>query len=271
MQELLYIDLITHFGYTCQCFMRYLEARSARRTLERDVESAMDKGEKRDFLSDVKKIIETGGVKYEFKFDEPQLKNKPTIFAANHFKRRSWERISLNPTHMIGNTRESLIIAGLISMGAQEIYGKSSSWLIQENIKTKVGPASLKYASMQKDFIKTYDHIAIPDTVTRETLPLIREQVQDRIRRGKDIAVFAERDPSYKMRKNGRILKNALKLLNKEFDLQVVPVSVSYQNGIFIAHFSRAIQPSLNPKRDVEFIVSTIASKLPFSMRPQGL
>lgn len=238
-----------------------------------DAIKSFARGEKRDFLLDIKQFVLENRIRSEFQFDELRLENNPTIFASNHFKRRVWDRLSIHPTHMFGNTRESLIVAGLVSVGAEELSGKSSSWLIKQEIRTKVGPITLRYAAMQKDFIETYDHISIPEVATRETVGSIRRQIKEKLERGKNIGVFAEEEPNHQMQEDGEILKNVLKILvkDRELKLQVVPVSMSYEGGVFVIRFSEPIQAGSNPREDAAEVIAAIASKLPESLRPMAV
>lgn len=249
-----------------------IETRPGSPGVVNDAIESFARGEKRDFLSDMEQFIQENRIKSEFRFEELGIEIKPTVFAANHFKRKVWDRLSIHPTHMFGNTRESLIVAGLVSMGARELSGKASSWLIRENIRTKIGPITLCEASMQKDFIETYDHIAIPENANRQTVTSIREQAEEKIKKGKAIGVFAEEEPSYQMQEDGEILKNVLKILGKDkkINLQVVPVSVSYEHGVLVLRFSKPIQAGFNPRRDADEVISVIVSKLPQPQRPKS-
>lgn len=245
-----------------------IEVPSGRRKLVDDLKTSIAAVEERDFLLDTRRLFQESRIKYESRFEELKIENKPTIFAVNHFKRKVWDRLSIHPTHMFGNTRESFVVAGLVSVGAKELSLKSSSWLIKADIRTKVGSITLHDAAMQKGFIEVYDHIAIPENATRETVTSMYERAAEKLRKGKNIGVFAEEEPSYQMQKDGEILKNVLKIFrNRGTSLQVVPVSVFY-DGLFIVHFSKPIQAGFNPKQDAEAVITSIASKLPQSMRP---
>lgn len=227
--------------------------------------------EKRDFLLDMERFVQENRIRREFRFEELEIENKPTIFAANHFKRKVWDRLSIHPTHTLGNTRESLIIAGLVSMGAMILSRRPSSWLIKQEIRTKVGPITLQYAAMQKDFIETYDHIAIPENANRKTVISMFEQAEEKFRGDKNLGVFAEEEPSCQMQEDGQNIKNILTIFkNRGIRLQVVPVSVSYDR-LFLVHFSKPIQAGLNPRQDASDVISAIASKLPASLRPVGV
>lgn len=255
----------------------FLEARFARRSLMRDIESEMKKGGKGDFLSDIKKIIEVEGIKYHFDLDEQELKDKrkPTILASNHFTRHFRDRMSIYPAHMFGNTRESLLVSGIVSVVAEMLTKTGASWMIKEQVRTAIGPHKLKHAGMQRSFIRYYDHIPVLKAENdRKGLAgglAIYSEVEDRFAKGKSVGIYPEGDKSHEMQANYDAFKTFLLVLKrrKGIDYQIIPASVYYENGKFVIKFSKTIQSGDNPKQDAAMVMESIASKLPAALRPK--
>ncbi len=226
-------------------------------------------GETRSFTADIQEKGYLRHVNYKFDFEELQIQDKPIIFAANHFVRQRKDRRTINLMNIIFNTRESMLVAGIISIGGEKIGRRTISWVIEEELEVKVGEAA-----KQKSFIKTYDHIPMSKYKhEKKTLGGGSEtytEIAKRLTRGKNIAVFTEGDPGQKMRGKSESLAALLTVLRKrkKIDFQVIPVSIFYEDRTFKTIFSKPVQSGDNPRQDAADVILAIASKLPHPLRP---
>lgn len=227
-------------------------------------------GEKRSFTADIQDKGYLKNIKIVLEFESPQVENRPTIFAANHFARRRIDRGIVNPLNIIFNTRESMLTIGAISIGGEQLTGgRPISWVIEQDLEVKVGEAA-----KQKKFIEDYDHIPM-SKYKHEAKGIgggskTYSEIANKLTSGKSVAVFIEGEPGQKIRGNSNSLAALLLVLGKrkKIDVQVIPVSIFYQDKAFRVIFSKPILASQNPRKDAAEAVTAITSKLPQSLRP---
>lgn len=226
-------------------------------------------GEKRSFTADIQNKGYLRNIDYRFEFEQFQIENKPSIFVANHFIRSRKDRRTVNLWNIVFNTRESMIAAGIISIGGERIGGRPISWVIEEELEVRIGDAA-----KQKKFIKDYDHIPMSKYKHKKKAmgggSETYAEIAKRLTGGKNVAVFTGGEPGQKMEGKPESLAALLTVLGKrkKIETQVVPVSIFYENGAFMINFSKPIQSGLNPMQDAKEVFAAIASKLPPSIRP---
>ncbi len=251
---------------------RFLSARQ----LMQSVNESAAAGQKRDCISDMEDFLRLEKIRWQAIFKQEEIPDKPTIFAANHFRRYRIDR--LRPlVSAFSNTRESAITTSLISVEAVKLTPRKMSWLVEDGIREEVLSFRLPEASTQKAVVKCYDWIPVPKI--KSGLRGFSQELRDTLTSGKNIGIYPEGKTNYKMREFDPAFAGLLKRLQKAgVDFQIVPVTVFYtvisSAGSFHVTFHEAVDSrgkGASPSQLAQETMFKIGSSLPYFAKSKSL
>lgn len=231
-------------------------------------------GQKRDCLPDMREFLRLENIRWKTRFEQEQISDKPTIFAANHFRRYKIDRLG-SLVSAFSNTRESAITTSIISVGAANLTPRKTAWLVEDGIREELLSFKLPEAAAQKAVVECYDWIPVPKT--RSELQGFSGKLTGALNGGKNIGVYPEGKTNYRMREFDPAFAGLLKRLQKAgVDFQIVPVTVFYtvisSAGSFQVTFHEVIDSKgVLPGQLTQETMRQIGSSLPYFAKPKSL
>ncbi|MBI4089419.1 MAG: hypothetical protein HY424_01770 [Candidatus Levybacteria bacterium] len=234
------------------------------------IQESGKRGEKRDYLLDGEEFLRLERIKWEVFFTQPTIPDKPTLLAANHFRRKRLDRKPFVSMNTILNTRESTITTALISTEAVELTKRRIAWLIEDGIRDQALSFRLFDPSVQSAIISCYDEI--PVLKTPSGMRGFRERLTGAFKEGRNIGIYPEGKTGSVLSEPNPNFKGLIKRLQESgIDFQILPIGISFGGGRYIVAFGKAIDPNGKAEEVAKKTIQGIALNLPPYMLPVRL
>lgn len=222
-----------------------------------DICKSFELGLKRDLLSDCKKFIHANKIKFNVSSQQKSIQNTPTIIVSNHYKRPFLARKSFL------TTVDSMITSSIITVSLAKITQRKTIWVIKDNLLKNILFYDFKPRQVQMAAVHDYDFIPVSTNYPFSA----KSRWLERLKSGHNIALYPEGVISTKLRQSQKGFARILSYLaENNIKVQILPVGVYSENGIFKINFGKVFLPN-NLKLVEDEVMFAIATNLPFYLR----
>lgn len=226
--------------------------------LIKEVVRQASEGVHRDPLLDAREFLRLEGIKWTTNYEQEEIPDRPTLFVANHFRRKRFDRRPFISANTILNSRESFITTSLVEDGAAKFCQRRISWLVEDEIREKFLSFQLFDPSVQKTFIDCYGEIPVSKTLSG--MRDFTKKLESAFKNGRNIGVYPEGKTGYEVGEPNPAFAGFIRRLQKSHpNFQIVPVNISFRSGEYSVGFKRVIEPAGNPEEIVGKVMSAIA------------
>lgn len=221
-------------------------------------------GEKRDSISDSEEFLGILNINPRIEYLQTSIPDRPTTVVANHFCRSFLDRKFSIPGILL-TTLESMTTASIASIGARDLNDKRITWFVQSDPTDKFLSFTLEDKVTQKAMIECYG--SIPVSSQNPSISVYRKAV-NAISSGRNVGIFPEGKPSRKLQTHHRGFEGLITILKQKVpDFQILPVSISYSNGKYLAVFGEVISPEGDSGDIARETMNRISENLPPNLR----
>ena len=225
-----------------------------------------EKGEKRDALADAHVCLRANQVNYIVKGSSGQIADLPTLITPAHFVRLAIPRFLATPgdirervESLISTSRETMITTALVTVASHEIINRPIKWFAEGDLKTTMGPFTLRDRLLQRNAIGVYDQIPVKASFGRDEAKALQRDIGDALREGCNIGVYPEGRVSWRssifgwrMEPEHRSFAGVILAVQRaRVPCQVLPVGICYQKRQFVLSFGDAIDPTAGKPREI--------------------
>ena len=201
--------------------------------LFQDIYTSYKNQKPRSAIKDLHTVLKLKNTNYEIHYHAQTIPQIPTIIVANHFVRQPFLRRSFF------TTSESMITSAIITQLASRFLGKKITWVVKNDLRQNLFFLSIRLRKIQLASIYCHNFIGVAQNYPFGQFAKWAKF----LKAGYNICVFPEGVVSAIIREPKPGFDKLLDYLkSKKVVFQILPVSIYYKSGSFMAEVGYPIE-----------------------------
>ena len=226
--------------------------------LFQDIYTSYKNQKPRSAIKDLHTVLKLKNTNYEIHYHAQTIPQIPTIIVANHFVRQPFLRRSFF------TTSESMITSAIITQLASRFLGKKITWVVKNDLRQNLFFLSIRLRKIQLASIYCHNFIGVAQNYPFGQFAKWAKF----LKAGYNICVFPEGVVSAIIREPKPGFDKLLDYLkSKKVVFQILPVSIYYKSGSFMAEVGYPIEHTTASVEAAKTAMLSIANNLPIYLQ----